>query len=352
MTHRYCAVCQEPIEGTLKFCTSCGALLNDQNEVDESATELTQDLPAKNHAKRNIVIGVLVVVALVCGGTFYCAYDSGMLQSTDFGSGKTDTFAAKKNSGKTSETTSKKTNDSAKKQTTDKTDDKNHKMTYDFESQPSEVEFVYHNSEQDTDLDEVWTYVQFSNSQKQSDSVLDDLNKTIKDDFERELQDAKKWDADSGSGPQCISHRETVTYIKDEYAVVRTERYLTMWGPHGDIEVSGKAYDLTSGDEVSMPLVTGKTYTEMESAAREAIERYLEDDPSDIYSGSQLDEYIDEIVNDDSRYYVTKDGLLINARPAELGSYQYGGKDIVVAPIDGSKASVGTNLYSKYSEMK
>ncbi|OSH05018.1 hypothetical protein LMG18897_1358 [Bifidobacterium adolescentis] len=69
-------------------------------------------------------------------------------------------------------------------------------------------------TKKDTDLDESWTYVQFSSSQKKQDSALTQLNKTIKDNFERELQDAKEWDADSSSGPQCISHRESVTYIK------------------------------------------------------------------------------------------------------------------------------------------
>ena len=350
MADRYCKVCHEPIDGSPLYCTSCGASLKNQNG---GSTELSQDSPTRKHTKIKIIIGVIAVIALACGGAFYCAYDSGMLASTGTGWNKSSDSAKK-----SSDSSHKATSESAEKRKSgtadgaDDTNDTDRKVTYGFNSESSEVEFVYHNSEQDTDLDEVWTYVQFSNSQKQSDSVLDDLNKTIKDDFERELQDAKKWDADSGSGPQCISHRETVTYIKDEYAVVRTERYLTMWGPHGDIEVSGKAYDLTSGDEVSMPLVTGKTYTEMESAAREAIERYLEDDPSDIYSGNQLDEYIDEIVNDDSRYYVTKDGLLINARPAELGSYQYGGKDIVVSSIDGSKAQRGTDLHAKYSETK
>uniref|UniRef100_UPI00359CB25C hypothetical protein n=1 Tax=Bifidobacterium adolescentis TaxID=1680 RepID=UPI00359CB25C len=225
-------------------------------------------------------------------------------------------------------------------------------MTYDFDSESSEVEFVYHNNEKDTDLDESWTYVQFSSSQKKPDSALTQLNKTIKDNFERELQDAKEWDADSSSGPQCISHRETVTYIKGEYAVVRTERYLTTWGAHGDIEVTGTAYDLANGKDISMARITGQTLTDMESAAREAINKYLEKNPSDIYNSSQLDDAINEIVNDDSRYYVTKDGLLINTKPMELGSFQYGGKDIVVSSIDGSKAQKGTDLHTKYSETK
>ncbi|OSH05017.1 hypothetical protein LMG18897_1357 [Bifidobacterium adolescentis] len=101
-----------------------------------------------------------------------------------------------------------------------------------------------------------------------------------------------------------------------------------------------------------MSRITGQTLTEMESAAREAIEQYLEKNPSDIYNSSQLDDAINEIVNDDSRYYVTKDGLLISTKPMELGSFQYGGKDIVVSSIDGSKAQKGTDLHTKYSETK
>lgn len=347
MSDRYCKVCHEPIDGSPLYCTSCGASLEEQNG---GFTESSQDSPTKKHTKITIVIGVIAVIALACGGAFYCAYDSGMLASTGTGWSKSSDSAKK-----SSDSSHKATGESTEKRKSDTTDDANdtdRKVTYDFDSESSEVEFVYHNNGKDTDLDESWTYVQFSSSQKKPDSALTQLNKTIKDNFERELQDAKEWDADSSSGPQCISHRETVTYIKGEYAVVRTERYLTTWGAHGDIEVTGTAYDLANGKDISMARITGQTLTEMESAAREAIKQYLEKNPSDIYNSSQLDDAINEIVNDDSRYYVTKDGLLINTKPMELGSFQYGGKDIVVSSIDGSKAQKGTDLHTKYSETK
>lgn len=351
MTDRYCKVCHEPIDGSPLYCTSCGASLKEQNGGSNgSSMELLQDSPTRKYAKIKIAIGVIAVIALACGGAFYCAYDSGMLASTGTGWSKSSDSAKK-----SSDSSHKATDESMEKRKSDTTDDANdtdRKVTYDFGSESSEVEFVYHNNGKDTDLDESWTYVQFSSSQKKQDSALTQLNKTIKDNFERELQDAKEWDADSSSGPQCISHRESVTYIKDEYAVVRTERYLTTWGAHGDIEVTGTAYDLANGEDISMSRITGQTLTEMESAAREAIEQYLEKNPSDIYNSSQLDDAIDKIVDDDSRYYVTKDGLLISTKPMELGSFQYGGKDIVVSSIDGSKAQKGTDLHTKYSETK
>ena len=351
MADRYCKVCHEPIDGSPAYCTSCGAVLGDRSG---NSAEPPQEGSAKGHTAVNIAIGVIVVIALACGGGLYCAYDSGMLSSTNTGWSENSGSVKKK----TSDSSHKTASGSAEKQKerkTDKTDDANdsdRNVTYDFDSESSEVEFVYHNNDKDTDLDESWTYVQFSSSQKKPDSALEQLNETIKDNFERELQDAKEWDADSSSGPQCISHRETVTYIKGEYAVVRTERYLTTWGAHGDIEVTGTAYDLANGEDVSMAKVTGQTLTDMESAAREAIKQYLENNPSDIYNSSQLDESIDKIVDDDSRYYVTKDGLLISTKPMELGSFQYGGKDIVVSSIDGSKAQKGTDLHTKYSETK
>lgn len=351
MTDRYCKVCHEPIDGSSLYCTSCGASLREQNGGSNgSSMKSSQDSPTRKHTKIKMAIGVIAVIALACGGAFYCAYDSGMLASTGTGWSESSDSAKK-----SSDSSHKATDESTEKRkfgTTDDADDADRKVTYDFDSESSEVEFVYHNNEKDTDLDESWTYVQFSSSQKKPDSALTQLNKTIKDNFERELQDAKEWDADSSSGPQCISHRETVTYIKGEYAVVRTERYLTTWGAHGDIEVTGTAYDLANGKDISMARITGQTLTEMESAAREAIKQYLEKNPSDIYNSSQLDDAINEIVNDDSRYYVTKDGLLINTKPMELGSFQYGGKDIVVSSIDGSKAQKGTDLHTKYSETK
>lgn len=350
MTDRYCKVCHEPIEGSPAYCTSCGAALD--NRSDDSV-ESAQDGPVKSHRAVNIAIGVIVVIALACGGGLYCAYDSGMLEST--GTGWNENSDSAKKAADSSHKTANGSAEKQKKREADKTDDADdtdRKVTYDFDSESSEVEFVYHNNDKDTDLDESWTYVQFSSSQKKPDSALKQLNKTIKDNFERELQDAKEWDADSSSGPQCISHRETVTYIKGEYAVVRTERYLTTWGAHGDIEVTGTAYDLAHGEDISMGKVAGQTLTDMESAAREAINKYLENNPSDIYNSSQLDESIDKIVDDDSRYYVTKDGLLISTKPMELGSFQYGGKDIVVSSIDGSKAQQGTDLHTKYSETK
>lgn len=235
----------------------------------------------------------------------------------------------------------------------DKTDDAKSKVSYDFESQTSEVEFVYHNNEQNADLDESWSYVQFSSSQEQPDSALASINSTIKDNFERELQDAKEWNEDSSSSvQQCILHRETVTYLKDAYAVIRTERYLTLWGPHGDIEVTGTAYDLASGEKVSMSQIAGLSFSEMQSAARAAIKEYLSNNPSDLYDEDQLNEYIEQIINNESRYYVTEDGLLVNVMPSELGSYAYGGKDIVIAAVDGSAAQVGADLYTKYSETR
>lgn len=351
MADRYCKVCHESIDGSPLYCMSCGASLREQNGGSNgSSMKSSQDSPTRKHTKIKIAIGVIAVIALACGGAFYCAYDSGMLASTGTGWSKSSD-SAKKSSDSSHKATDEST-EKRKSDTTDDANDTNRKVTYDFDSESSEVEFVYHNNEKDTDLDESWTYVQFSSSQKKQDSALTQLNKTIKDNFERELQDAKEWDADSSSGPQCISHRESVTYIKDEYAVVRTERYLTTWGAHGDIEVTGTAYDLANGEDISMAKVAGQTLTDMESAAREAINKYLENNPSDIYNSSQLDDAIDKIVDDDSRYYVTKDGLLISTKPMELGSFQYGGKDIVVSSIDGSKAQKGTDFHTKYSETK
>lgn len=187
MTDRYCKVCHEPIDGSPLYCTSCGASLREQNGGSNgSSMKSSQDSPTRKHTKIKIAIGVIAVIALACGGAFYCAYDSGMLASTGTGWSKSSDSAKK-----SSDSSHKATDESTEKRkfgTTDDADDADRKVTYDFDSESSEVEFVYHNNEKDTDLDESWTYVQFSSSQKKQDSALTQLNKTIKDNFERELQ--------------------------------------------------------------------------------------------------------------------------------------------------------------------
>ena len=207
------------------------------------------------------------------------------------------------------------------------------------------VSITYRDSEDETTYEESWTYPQFSCT-VESDAI-DELNATLKADYDETLAATKAWTSDSEDA-QCLTYRAVVVYLEGSIASVRIETYYTLWGAHGWSDVRGAVYDLDTGAQLSVETVSGLSSSTLRTTATSAIYAYLETDPSDILDDEELEEMISEIVADSTRYYLCAEGLVVATQPYELGSYAYGGKQIVVIAAS-DDVSVGTDVSSVYS---
>ena len=201
-----------------------------------------------------------------------------------------------------------------------------------YEYDTTEVEFSFNDGVTNESVESLWVCPQFTSTQESA--ALDALNTSLRTAFDEELQEAKEWTLMSSTQGQCTLLQGEVVYLAESMASVRFERYRTNWGPHGQTEVTGAVYDLETGQQVSPESVFGMTADELEQAAQEAIEAYLQNNPSDLFEADELESAIRSIVSDRNRYYVSEVGLVVSTWAYELGSFAYGGREIVVAAFE------------------
>ena len=198
---------------------------------------------------------------------------------------------------------------------------------YEYSYITTDVQIVHNDYYGTTRLNETWRYPQFTSAT--GSTGMDSLNSSLKSAFDSTLEDTKNWST-SSSYSQCTNYTQTVTYLNGPTASIRTDLYVTGWGPHGVNNISGQINDLNTGTLVTPESVLGISNSELRSQASSAIKTFLASNPSDISSTAELNSLIDDIVADSTRYYLTDYGLVIITRPYELGSYAYGSHDIVV----------------------
>lgn len=221
-------------------------------------------------------------------------------------------------------------------------------VEYGSESVTMDVDFVYHNGDSESSYDATWNYVQFTPDA--SGTGTSNVNTALKNRFDDELSTAKSWDADTADEGQCVSYKQQVTYLHDGVAGVRTERYLTYWGPHGEPEVTGALYDLADGTTPSLSDVTGLSDAEIRQKARDAISAFLALTPSPYTDDELAATDIDGMVSDLSRYYVADEGLIFTIRLGELGPTGYGTHEIVVDGLGVDAAlPAGTDVAATYA---
>lgn len=220
-------------------------------------------------------------------------------------------------------------------------------VTYKDRDVTMDVDFVYHRDGDVTSSRETWNYVQFDSSSRDSKGISM-LNVSIENVFNQELNDARMWDMDTATGPQCILHTEQATYLQGSTASVRTERYFSDWDGYEETKVSGALYDLDTGAAISVSTFANMTETEMQNKAIDAIHRYIANHPE--YKTMIRDDELTDLVADETKYYIASEGLII-AIAIHASDDDDTVKEIVVDGLGFSTAlPAGTDVHSLYSK--
>lgn len=198
-------------------------------------------------------------------------------------------------------------------------------IEYGFNYTTTDVQIIHNDRFGSTRLNETWRYPQFSSSVEREE--VNQINKSLKSNFDSTLTDTKAW-SESSSYAQCTNYNQTVTNLNGSIASIRTEKNVTNWGAHGSLDVSGQIINLETGGVVSPEEALNMTSDDLHRQAASAIRSYLSSHPSDILSSSEVENAISKIVNDSSRYYLTDYGAVIVAQEYELGSFAFGGHEI------------------------
>ena len=208
-------------------------------------------------------------------------------------------------------------------------------VTYTSRDVTMDANFVYHRGDTKMEVNTTWSYVQFDASDS-SGSGSGKLNNTVEDAFNQELNDAKAWDSDTASDPQCVLHTEQVTFLRGSVASVRTERRLIDWNNYFEVQISGTVYDLDTGTVISTSTFANMTATEMQSKAVDAVRQYVANHPEDEATfpvGGELD----NLIADETRYYIADEGLIV-AIPVEESTD--GGDDVGEGATDKMSTAV------------
>lgn len=206
-------------------------------------------------------------------------------------------------------------------------DDAKGPIQYGFNYVTTDVQIVHNDSFGTTRLNEMWRYPQFSSAVDSEGMTR--INGILKADFDNTLSDTKAWTNDS-TYSQCTNYTQTVTRLNGSIASIRTDKYETGWGVHGWNSTSGVIYNLDTGASITPEQALNMSSDDLRSQASSAIRSFLSANPSDILSSSELNSTISDIVKDSSRYYLTDYGAVIITQPYELGSFAYGGHNIVI----------------------
>ena len=198
--------------------------------------------------------------------------------------------------------------------------------------------------EEDYTVQTTFDYPQFSAGKNTPTAGIEKLNAMFEKNAEEALSSAKSWTM--GGDQQAQRYRDTCTNIDGNIACVRSYRYTSGGGVHGTDDFSATFYNLDTGEEVSLEDATGMSFDDLESAAEDAIDEYLDGNPSDIYE-DDIDEHVEEVAEQESRYYVCKDGIVVMAGDYELGSFAFGTHEIMVKSDNADL--VGTDVSGVYA---
>lgn len=200
--------------------------------------------------------------------------------------------------------------------------------------------------ESDGTEDHEWGYLQLSSD----DADVSALNDAFKRAYDEEKRRTFSWTF-SGSGQtegDCAVYRSACTYSEDGVIGTRVQRYVTGWGAHGTLDMTGEIHDVASGEELTAWSVAGVSRSALDNAAVDAIVSYVKEHPSNWdYSDAELRAEAKSIVAD-AKYLLVDEGITIWLPEYSMGyAYADGPKEIIVHAFDDSSL-VGTDVSSKY----
>ncbi|WP_020424316.1 MULTISPECIES: zinc-ribbon domain-containing protein [Enorma] len=214
----------------------------------------------------------------------------------------------------------------------------------------SEASYAYENVEEavtfttsqgdgmDWEENQTWVYPRITLEDGSTNDVLDALNEQFRRSFEDDLAATQAWTFDSGD-VQTFLHSDRVTYLDGKYVCIRSARSLFAGGAHPDTTGWAAFYDLSTGEEVSIEEALGVPWSDLQAEAVDAISAYIDANP-DTYGANE--DSIEGMAADATRYYATKDGIVIIVQPYEIAPYSEGTQCIYVHAFN-DPALVGTS---------
>lgn len=190
-----------------------------------------------------------------------------------------------------------------------------------------------------------WGYVQLNGA----GSAVKDLNQRLSVAYEDAKQEMASWTLASSSEPQCASYRQTMTCQRDGVVGITTQRYLTLWGAHGSMDLEGVVYDVGTGEEIQPWELIGMSRQELDAKAVDALVGYASSDSELPAEGTAAELRSEaQAIVDDAHYLVLDEGIAIVLPEYGMGySYASGLKVIVAAAFDDGSL-VGTDISAKY----
>ena len=190
----------------------------------------------------------------------------------------------------------------------------------------------------DWEENQTWVYPCITLEDGSTNDVLDALNEQFRRSFEDDLAATQAWTFDSGD-VQTFLHSDRVAYLDGKYVCVRSARSLFAGGAHPDTTGWAAFYDLSTGEEVSIEEALGVPWDELQTEAVDAISAYIDANPN-TYGANE--DSIEGMAADATRYYATKDGIVIIVQPYEIAPYSEGTQCIYVHAFN-DPALVGTS---------
>ena len=201
----------------------------------------------------------------------------------------------------------------------------------------------------------LWSYPQFTTADGETPEQLARLNETLEQEFAERLAAQKAMTAekaaggDDGATEQTLWCYDTTASIDGPVASVRLDRYSFYGGAHGTRFVSGRFFDLDTGEEIPATQALDMTENELKLAAKDGLRAFLAENPSDLLG---IDVDYDQAVNNlflESRTFIyrTEHAIVACFTEGNLGSVAFGGHEIVIVALD-DQAQVGDDLVGNY----
>lgn len=199
-----------------------------------------------------------------------------------------------------------------------------------------------------------WSYPQFETSNGDVPNQLETLNESIKADFEERLATQESMTEEAAAGDsqgvpeQTLWCHDTTTSIDGAIASVRLDRYSYYGGAHGTRYVSGRFYNLDSGEEVPATEALGMSENELKLAAKEGLQAFFAVTPSDLGADIDYDRAVDDLFLENRTFiYRTDDAIVACFTEGTVGSVGFGGHEIVIRALT-DRVAVGDDLVGNY----
>lgn len=201
----------------------------------------------------------------------------------------------------------------------------------------------------------LWAYPQFTTADGEVPEQLALLNENLEQEFSARLLTQELMTAEAAAGgdaggaaEQTLWCYDTTTSIDGAVASVRLDRYSFYGGAHGTRFVSGRFFDLDTGREIAATEALGITENELKLAAKDGLQAFLAQNPSDLGLDMDYDSLVDDLFLESRTFiYRTDHAIVACFTEGTLGSVAFGGHEIVIVALD-DQARVGDDLAGDY----